>query len=174
MSIESMMPSNHLILCHSLLLLPSIFPSIGFFSSELALHIRWPKYWSFKHQSFQWIFSVDFSQDWLGLSPRDSEESWSTPQFESINEKMLAPSKKRYDQPRQHIKKQRHYFANKGPFSQSYGFSSCHVWMWELDHKEGWMLKNQCFGTVVLLEKTLESLWDCKEFKPVSPKGNQS
>ena len=86
---------------------------------------------------------------------------------------MLAPWKKTYDQPRQHIKKQRHYFTNKGLSSQSYGFSSSHVWMWELDYKESWALKNWCFWTVVL-EKTLESLWDCKEFQPVHPKGNQS
>ena len=69
-------------------------------------------------------------------------------------------------------KKQRHYFANKGPSSQSYGFSSSHVWMWELDHKEGWVLKNWCFQTVVL-EKTLESPLDSKEIKPVNPKGKQ-
>ena len=81
--------------------------------------------------------------------------------------------KKSYDQPRQHIKKQRHYSDNKGPSSQSYGFSSSHVWMWELDHKECWPLKNWCFWTVVL-EKTLESSLDCKEIKPVTPKGNQS
>ena len=74
---------------------------------------------------------------------------------------------------RQHIKKQRHYFANKGPSSQSYGFSSSHVWMWEFDHKESWALKNWCFWTVVL-EKTLESPLDCKEIQPVHPKGNQS
>ena len=86
---------------------------------------------------------------------------------------MLAPWKKSYDQPRQHIKKQRHYFANKDPSSQSYGFSSCHVWMWELDHKESWALKNWCFWTVVL-EKTLESPLDCKEIQPVHPKGDQS
>ena len=66
------------------------------------------------------------------------------------------------DKPRQHIKNQRHYFANKGLSSQSYGFSSSHVWMWELDHKEGWTLKNRCFLTVVL-EKTLESTLDCKK-----------
>ena len=84
-----------------------------------------------------------------------------------------APWKKSYDQPRQHIKKQRHYFANKGPPSQSYGFSNSHVWMWELDYKESWALKNWCFWTVVL-EKTLESPLDCKEVKPVNPKGNQS
>ena len=78
-----------------------------------------------------------------------------------------------YDQPRQHNKKQRHYLTNKGPFSQSYGFSSCHVQMWELDHKESWVLKNWCFWTVVL-EKTLESPLDCKEIQPVHPKGNPS
>ena len=84
---------------------------------------------------------------------------------------MLTPWKKSYDQPRQYIKKQRH-FANKGPSSQSYGFSNSHVWMWELDYKESWVLKNWCFWTVVL-EKTLESPLDCK-IKPVSPKRNQS
>ena len=61
------------------------------------------------------------------------------------NSKTLAPREKSDDQPRQHIKKQRHYFANKGPSSQGYGFSSGHVWMWELDYKERWALKNWCF-----------------------------
>ena len=78
-----------------------------------------------------------------------------------------------YNKPRQHIKKQRHYFANQSPHSQSYGFSSSHVWMWELDHKEGWAPKNWCFWTVVL-EKTLESPLDSKEIKPVNTAGNQS
>ena len=77
------------------------------------------------------------------------------------------------DQPRQHIKKQRHYFANKGPSSQGYGFSSGHVWMWELDCEESWGPKKWCFWTVVL-EKTLESLLDCEEIQPVHPKGDQS
>ena len=86
---------------------------------------------------------------------------------------MLASWKINYDQPRQHIKKQRHYFANKGPSSQSYGISSSHVWMWELDNKESWVLKNWCFWTVVL-EKALESPLDCKEIKPVNPTGDQS
>ena len=86
---------------------------------------------------------------------------------------MLAPWKKSYSQTRQHIKKQRHYFTNKCLSSQSYGFSSSHVWMWELNHKEGWVLKNWCFWTVVL-EKTLENSLDCKEIQPVLPKGNQS
>ena len=87
--------------------------------------------------------------------------------------KTLVPCKKSYDQPRQHITKQRHYFANKGPSSQSCGFSGSHVWMWELDCKEGWAPKNWCFWTMVL-EKTLESPVDCKEIKLVNPKGNQS
>ena len=81
--------------------------------------------------------------------------------------------KKSYDKPRQHIKKQRYYFAHKGLYCQSYGFSSSHVWMWELDLNEGWVLKNWCFWTVVL-EKTLESPpFNCKEIKPVNPKRNQ-
>ena len=87
--------------------------------------------------------------------------------------KMLTPWKRSYDQPRQDIKKRRHYFANKGPSSQGYGFSSGHVWMRELDYKESWALKNWCFWTVVL-EKTLKSPLDCKEIKSVNPKGNQS
>ena len=85
---------------------------------------------------------------------------------------MLDPWKKSYDQPRQHIKKQRHYFANKGLSSQSYGFSGSHVWMWELDYKESWSLKNWCLWTVVL-EKTLKSPLDCKKIQPVHPKGTQ-
>ena len=86
---------------------------------------------------------------------------------------MLTPWKESYDQARQHTEKQRHYFVNKGPYSQGYGFSSSHVWMWELDYKESWVLKNWCFWTVVLA-KTLESPLDCKEIQPVHPKGDQS
>ena len=86
---------------------------------------------------------------------------------------MFATWKKSYDQPKQHIQKQRHYFANKGPSSQGYGFSCGQVWMWELDYKESWAQKNWCFWTVVL-EKTLESPLDCKDIQPVYPKGNQS
>ena len=81
--------------------------------------------------------------------------------------------KESYDQPRQHSKKQRHYFVDKSPSSQSYGLSSGHVWMWELDHKERWVPKKWCFWTVVL-EKTLESPLVCKEIQLVHPKGNQS
>ena len=77
-----------------------------------------------------------------------------------------------HDKPRQHTKKQRHHFVNKGLYSQSYDFSSSHVQMWELDHKEGWALKNWCLQTLVL-EKTLASPLDCKEIKPVNLKGNQ-
>ena len=74
--------------------------------------------------------------------------------------------------PRQHIKKQRHHFANKGPSSQGHSFSSSHVWMWELDYKESWAQKNWCFWNVVL-EKSLERPLDCKDIQPVHPKGNQ-
>ena len=86
---------------------------------------------------------------------------------------MPAPWKESYDQPRQHIKKQRCYFANKGPSSQSYGFFGGHVWMWELDYKESGAPKNWCFWTVVL-EETLVSPLDCKEIQLVHPQGNQS
>ena len=86
---------------------------------------------------------------------------------------MLTPWKKSYDQNRQHVKKQRHYFADKGLSSQSYDFSSSHVWMWELDYKESWAPKNRCIWTVGL-QKALESPLDCKEIQPVHPKGNQS
>ena len=86
---------------------------------------------------------------------------------------MLTPWKESYDQPRQHIQKQRHYFANKGPSSQGYGFSIGHIWMWGLDCEESWALKNWCFWTVVL-DKTLESPLDCKEIQSVHPKGDQS
>ena len=89
-------------------------------------------------------------------------------------EKTLAPWKKSYDQPRQHIKKQRHYFANKGPSSQSYGFSSSHVWMWELGHKESWAPKNWCLGTVVLEKTLLRVPWTARRsshsiLKEISP-----
>ena len=77
-----------------------------------------------------------------------------------------------YDQPRQYIKKQRHYFVNKGPSSQSCGFSSSHLWKWELDYKESWVLKNWFFWTVVF-DKTLQSPLDYKQIQPVHPKGNQ-
>ena len=85
---------------------------------------------------------------------------------------MLTPWKESYDQHRQHIEKQRHHFATRSPSSQGYGFSSDHVWLWELDYKESWAQKNWCFWTLVL-EKTLESALDYKEIQPVHPKGDQ-
>ena len=89
------------------------------------------------------------------------------------NWKMLTPWKESSNQPRQHSKKQGRYLANKHLSSQSYGFSSSHVQMLELDYKESWAQKNWCFWTVVL-EKSLEGPWDSKEIQPVHPKGNQS
>ena len=86
---------------------------------------------------------------------------------------MLAPWKKTYDQPRQHIKKQRDYFANKGPSCQSCDFSCSHVWMWHLGFKESWVLRNWYFWAVIL-EKTLERPLDCKEIQLFSSKRNQS
>ena len=85
---------------------------------------------------------------------------------EAMKLKMLAPWKKSYDQHRQCIRKQRHYFVDKGPSSKGYGFSSSYEWMWELDHEENWVPKNWCFWTLVL-EKTLKSPLDCKDIKPV-------
>ena len=103
--------------------------------------------------------------------------SWAPKSLQMVTAAMklkdTTPWKKCYVQPRQHIKKQRHYFTNKCPSSQSYVFSSGHVWMWELDCEESWAPKNWCIWTVVL-EKTLESPLDCKEIKSVNPKGNQS
>ena len=92
MSIESVMPSNHLILCHPLLLLPSILPSIRVLSKESVLHIRWPKYWSFSFSisPSNEIFRTDFLYDWSPCSPRDSQESSPTPQFKSINSLALS------------------------------------------------------------------------------------
>ena len=86
---------------------------------------------------------------------------------------MLTPWKESYDQPRQNIKKQRHYLANKGPSSQGYDFSSSHVWMWELEDEESRVPKNWCFLSVVL-EKILESPLDCKEIHPVHSKRDRS
>ena len=95
MSIESVMPSNLLILCHPLLLLPSIFPRIRVFSNKSALHIRWPKYWGFSFSispSNEYSELISFRMNWLDLlcSPRDSQESSPTPQFISINSLALS------------------------------------------------------------------------------------
>ena len=110
--------------------------------------------------------TMEIVTDFIFLGSKITADSdWSN----EIN--TLAPWKKSYDQPRLHIQKQRHYFANKGPSSQCYGFSSSHVWMWELDCEERWVPKNWCFWTVVL-EKTLASPLDCKEIQPVHHKGD--
>ena len=85
---------------------------------------------------------------------------------------MLVPRKESCDKPKHHIKKKKHHFTDKSPYSQSYGFSSSNAWMWKLDHKEDWAPKNWCFWTVVLW-KALQSPLDCKEIKSVNPKGNQ-
>ena len=124
----------------------------------LSLPLPYPHHW------LKIIHNLDFTF----LSSKINAYGDSSHKF-----KTLAPWKKSYDKVRQCIKKQRHHFTDKGPYSQSYGFSSSPVWMWELDHKGGWMLKNWCFQNVVL-EKTLESPLDSKEIKLVNSKGNQS
>ena len=99
--------------------------------------------------------------------------SWAPESLQMVTAAMKlkdTPWKESDGKPRQCVKKQRRHFADKGPYSQRYGFSSSHVWMWELDHKENWAPKNCCFDQ---LEKTPESPLDCKEIKPVHPKGNQ-
>ena len=120
---------------------------------------------------FSPVLRKELTTDYLGkdVSARVFNQRW----FASCNTMVLANWKKSYDQPRQHIKIQRHYFANIGPSSQSCGFFSSHVWMWELDYKESWAPKNWCFWTV-MSEKALESPLDCKEIQPDHPKGNQS
>ena len=100
--------------------------------------------------------------------------SWAPKSLQRVIEAMklkdTPPWKKSYDKPRQHIKKQWHHFAEKGVYRQRYGFFSGRVWMWQLNHKEGWVPKNWRFRTVVL-EKTIESPLNCKAIKPVNPKG---
>ena len=108
-----------------------------------------------------------------GVAQSRTRLKWLSSSSSSQTIKRPAPWEKSYDKPGQCIKKQRHHFSNKGLYSQSYGFSSSHVWMWELDHREGWALKNWCFQTVVL-EKILESPLESKDIKSVNPKGNQS
>ena len=114
--------------------------------------------------------------DWKELPHVQGKEQWL--HFAGAAVKRYPTSEIReaqvsYDQPRHHIKKQRHYFANKSPSSQGYGFPSGHVWMWELDCEESWAPKKWCFWTVVL-QKTLESPLDCKEIQPVHSEGDQS
>ena len=113
------------------------------------------KQWKQWETLFSWVSKITADGEW------------------AVKLKTLSPWKKIYDQTRQHIKKQRYYFANKGPSSQRYGFSSSHIWMWELGCKESWAPKNWWFWTV-MLEKTLENPLDCKEIilstlKEISP-----
>ena len=136
----------------------------------------------FQARVLEWIafsFSRGSSQPrnrtWVSCIAGGRFTIWAT--REALNkqwqvQKTFAPWKKSYDKPRQHIKKQSHHFADKGPYSRKPCFSSSHVWMWELDHKEGWAPKNWCFW-IVVLEKILESPLDSKEIQPVNPKGNQ-
>ena len=149
MSIESVMLSNHRILCHHLLLfLLSVFPSIKVFSSELALHIRWSKYWSFSNSHNQGWFPLRLTV-LMSLQSRDPQESSPALQFENISFLVLS-------------------------FLYGPAIRSIHDY-WKnhsFDCKEGWVLKNWCFQTMVL-KKTLESLLDFKEIKPVNPKGTQ-
>ena len=150
MFIESVMLSNHLILFFPLLLWPSIFPSIRVFSNELALWIRWPKY-----RSFCWAPNHKQSLD--GIKP-------DTKYFRVYKTHLMAFHIS------QHIFDKTYFICLQDVFN---GFSSSHVWMSELDHRDSRVPKNWCFWTGVL-EKAFESPLDCKEIKAVSPKGNQS
>ena len=215
-SIESAMPSSHLIFCHPLLLSP-ILPSIRVFSNESILCMRWPKYWSFSFNispSNEHPGLISFRMDWLDLLAVQKEESetvdlklnfqktnimasgpinswqidmrkwkqsqtlfsWAPKSLWMVTSAMKLKDtcswKKSYDKSRQHIKKQRYHFADRDLYSLSYGFPSSHIQMWELDHKEDWVLMNWCFWTVVL-EKTLEGPLDSKKIKSVNPKGNK-
>ena len=177
MCIASVMPSNHLILCHPLLLLPSIFPSIRVFSNESVLCIRWPKYWSFS-------FSISHSNEYSGLI--SFRMDWLDPlAVQGTLKSLLQYHSSKASIPLQYsgLENPRNgrawWAANYGvaqswtwlkwlsSSSQSYGFSSSHVWIWELDYKESWVVKNWCVWSVVL-EKTLESPLDCKRIQPVN------
>ena len=120
-----------------------------------------------------WQIDGETVRDFIFLGSKITADFDCSHEIKRHLQEKLWPWKKSYDQPRQYIKEQRHYFANKGPSNQSYGFSGSHVWMWELGYKESWAPKNWCFWTVVL-EKILESPLDCKEIRPVNPKGNRS
>ena len=124
----------------------------------MASLTRWTRVWV-NSGSWWWTGRPVCCDSW---GCKESGHDW-------VTELNWTPWKESYDQPIQHIKKQRHYFVNKGLSSQGYDFSNSHVWMWELDYKQSWAPKNWCFWTVVL-EKTLESPLDCKEIQPVHPK----
>ena len=120
--------------------------------------------WQIDGETMETVTDFIFS-----VSKITADGDWS----HEIKRHLLLRRKAMTNEPRQHIKKQRHYSANKGPSSQSCGFSSSHVWMWELDYKESWALKNWCLWTV-MLEKILESPLVCKEIQLVNLQGNQS
>ena len=172
MSTESMMPSNHIIPCCPLLCLLSIFPS----TNESALHIRWPKYWSFS-------FSISPSNDYSGLTsleevwspyrPRDSQRVFSNTtvqkyQFFNAQPSLWSMTSLWYMTTEKTIALNLWIFVDK--MMSPGGSAVKNIWMWEL---EGWAPKNWCFWPVVL-EKTLESPLDCKEIQPVHPKRDQS
>ena len=158
LSIKSVMPSNCLILCCPLLLLPLILPSIRVFSNESVLGIRRPKYWSFSfsiNPSNEYSRLISFRIDWFDflavqgtlrslLQCHSSKASilWCSVFFTVL---LSHPYMTTGKQILIHIKKQRNFFIDKGLSSQSYGFSSSHVWMWELAHKDDWVPKNWCF-----------------------------
>ena len=144
-----------------------------FDESERGEWIFWLKTQHSKNEDLGIWSHYFMANRWRNNGNSDRLFSWAPKLLQMVIASMklntLAPWKKNYDKSTQHIKKQKHYFANQGPSSQSYVFSSSHVWMWELDYKENWAPKNLCFWTVVL-EKTLESPLDCEEIKPVNPK----
>ena len=145
MSIESVMPSNHLILCYPLLLLPSIFPSIGVFSNDSALRIRGPKYWSYSFNisaSNEHPGLISFRMDWLDLL---AVQGTLKSLFQYHSSKVSIPQCSAFfivqlSHPYMTTEKTtaltRHYFLNKGLSSQGCGFFSGQVWMGELDYKE--------------------------------------
>ena len=137
-------------------------------SSNLLHHtFRKLRSWHLVHGTTSWQIDGETVADFIFLGSKITADNACSLGIKDT------PCKESYDQPRQHIKKQRHYFVNKGLSSQGYGFSSSRVWMWELDYKESWAMKHWCLWTVVL-EKTLESPLDYKEIQPVHPKGDQS
>ena len=151
--------------CHSLL--QGIFSTQG--SNPGLLHCWWILYHLSQQGSLTILEWVAYPSSWGSSWPRN----WTGVSCISGRFFTSWATREAHDKPTQCIKKQRRHFADKGLYSQSYGFSSSHVQMWKLDHKESWVLKNWCFQAVVL-EKTLKSPLDCKEIKLANTKGNQS
>ena len=147
------MPSSHLILCRPFLLLPPIPPSIRVCSNYCMANRR----------------GKGGSSDWFPLLGLQNHCRW---WVQPLNQKTFASWQENYDKPRQYFEKQRHYSANKDQYNQGYGLPSGHILLWELDGKEGRVLKDWCLQTMVL-EKTPESPLDSKDIKLVDLKGNQ-